>query len=463
LNFWAAALVALTVLRLLLAATIPLSPDETYYWIWSVHLQPGYFDHPPMVGYWIRAGTSLFGNTPLGVRLLGPLAAAAGSILMWDAGEHFLPKRHAGLIAAGLFNATILLGVGSIIMTPDTPLVFFWTAALAGLARLQVTRNAHWWLAIGAAAGAALLSKYTGLLLVAGIFFWLVSRAAGRAQLLSPWPWAGMAVAALVFAPDFYWNFAHGWVSYFKQGGRVEGFDASRSAGFLGELVVGQIGLVTPISFGLAVAGLWRIRGMMDPGPRILLWLALLPAAVFLEHVLTGRVQANWPAVVFPSAFLAVGFVAEPVLARWLPTALGLGFGLTVLVYAQAIGAPFPIPAAHDPAALQLSGWQALADDVASTKPAFVTSDEYAVASELAFHLPARIAVTGFDRRWQYFNLPAADIAVGRMGILVTRRTDTPCPIEMGTVTRRRGGEEITPYRLCRFAATPGMVLLPHP
>jgi 4-amino-4-deoxy-L-arabinose transferase-like glycosyltransferase len=463
LNGWIAALAALTVLRLLLAATIPLSPDETYYWIWSVHLQPGYFDHPPMVAYWIRAGTSLFGNTPLGVRLLGPLAAACGSVFLWDAGEHFLPKRHAGLIAAGLFNATILLGVGSIIMTPDTPLVFFWTAALAGLARLQATRDAYWWVAIGAAAGAALLSKYTGLLLIGGIFFWLVSRAEGRAQLLSPWPWAGVVVAALIFAPDLYWNAAHGWVSYVKQGGRVEGFDAARSAGFLIELVVGQIGLATPIAFGLAVLGFWRIGGTIEPGPRILLWLTLLPALVFLEHVFTGRVQANWPAVMFPSASLAAGFVGQPVLAKWLRPALGLGFGLTVLVYAQAIAAPFPIPAAHDPAALQLSGWQGLADGVAATKPAFVTSDEYAVASELAFDLPATIAVAGYDRRWQYFDLQTADLPSDTEGILVTRRTDAPCPVVVGMVFRRRSGDEITPYRLCRFAATPGMVLIPHP
>jgi 4-amino-4-deoxy-L-arabinose transferase-like glycosyltransferase len=462
-NFWIAALAALTVLRLVLAATIPLTPDEAYYWVWSITPQAGYFDHPPMVAAWIRAGTSLFGNTPLGIRLLGPLAATAGSVLLWDAGEHLLPKRHAGLIAAGLFNATIILGVGSIVMTPDTPLVFFWTAALAALGRLISGRDTRWWLAIGAATGAALLSKYTGLLLAAGISLWLVTQAEGRAQLRGPWPWAAGAIAAVIFAPDVWWNETHGWASFVKQGSRVNGFDITRSSGFLVELLIGQAALVTPIAGGIAAAGLWRLRKIPEPAPRLLLWLTILPTAIFLEHTLTGRVEANWPAVILPAGLLAAAYVSERALARWLRPALGLGFGLTVLVYTQAIAAPFPIPAPQDPAALQLVGWQDWADRIVAYHPAFLTSDEYAVASELAFHTAPAQTVAGFDARWHDFNLPAARIPTGQSGILVTRRTDTPCPDLLGMVYRRRAGAVIAQYKLCRFAAVPGMVLLPHP
>jgi 4-amino-4-deoxy-L-arabinose transferase-like glycosyltransferase len=462
-NFWLLALAGLTALRLVLAATIPLSPDEIYYWLWSVDPQPGYFDHPPMVAYWIRAGTGLFGNTPLGVRFFGPVAAALGSVLLWDAGEHLWPKRHAGLIAASLFNATIILGVGAIVMTPDTPLVFFWTAALAALGRLLASKDARWWLAVGAAAGAGLLSKYTALLLMVSIFFWLVTQAEGRAALRTVWPWAGLALAGAIFAPDFVWNAAHGWVSFFKQGGRVAGFDLGRSADYLGELVAGQIGLATPIVFTLATAGLWRIRRLAEPRARLLLWVTLLPAAVFLEHVLTGRVEANWPAVVFPGAALAASYLPETVMAVWLRPALGTGFGLTLLVYAQAVAAPFPLAAGHDPAALQLAGWQELADQITTLKPDFITSDDYAIASELAFHTPADVTVTGFDRRWTYFDLPRAPVAAGAFGIMVTRRQDAPCPVSLGEVTRRDRGQVVMSYKLCRFAATPNMALLPHP
>jgi 4-amino-4-deoxy-L-arabinose transferase-like glycosyltransferase len=462
-NYWLAALVGLTALRLILADSIPLSPDETYYWVWSVNLQPGYFDHPPMVAYWIRAGTFFAGNTALGVRLVGPVAAALGSILLWDAGENFLPRRHAGLIAAALFNATIILAAGAIVMTPDTPLVFFWTAAIAALGRLYASRDARWWLAVGAATGLALLSKYTAILLVVCIFLWLVTRRDGRAALRTPWPWAGVALAAALFAPDFLWNAAHHWVSFRKQGGRVEGFDLSRSADFLAELVMGQIGLVTPIIFALAAAGLWRIRKLADGGAQLLLWLTLLPAAVFLEHVISGRVESNWPAIMLPSAFLAAAYLPEPAMKRWLTPALALGFALSAVTYAQALAHPIPMPADQDPSALQLAGWQDFAAQIAARAPAYVTSDEYTVLSELVFYTPATLPIVGFDKRWWVFSLPRSGIAPGATGIFITRRKDAPCPVPLGTAARTRSGQVIATFRLCQFTAFPKMYLLPHP
>ena len=44
-----------TAIRLILGALVPLFPDETYYWDWSRTLTAGYFDHPPMIAYFVRA------------------------------------------------------------------------------------------------------------------------------------------------------------------------------------------------------------------------------------------------------------------------------------------------------------------------------------------------------------------------------------------------------------------------
>ena len=37
-------------------------PEETYYWNYSRHLDIGYLDHPPMVGWLIWLGTAVFGD-----------------------------------------------------------------------------------------------------------------------------------------------------------------------------------------------------------------------------------------------------------------------------------------------------------------------------------------------------------------------------------------------------------------
>src|SRR5579863_5002850 len=108
---WAVAgLGGLTVIRLIVAAVTPLVPDEAYYWVWSHALAAGYLDHPPMVALWIRAGTLLAGANAIGVRLLGPFAAALGSVLVYDTAEQLFPGRSAGLTAAALLNGTLLLG-----------------------------------------------------------------------------------------------------------------------------------------------------------------------------------------------------------------------------------------------------------------------------------------------------------------------------------------------------------------
>ncbi|RYY12865.1 MAG: glycosyltransferase family 39 protein, partial [Alphaproteobacteria bacterium] len=151
------ALLLLTAVRLAVAASAPLAPDETYYWIWSRALAPGYLDHPPMVALWIWLGTALAGETALGVRLLGPLAAAVGSLMLVDAANRLYPARRPGVAAAILLNATLMLGAGAVTMTPDTPLLFFAVMTLWALARVE--HDPRWWLVAGFAIGAGLDSK----------------------------------------------------------------------------------------------------------------------------------------------------------------------------------------------------------------------------------------------------------------------------------------------------------------
>ncbi len=460
-GIWLLALLALTLLRLTLAATLPLAPDEAYYWLWSRHLQAGYYDHPPMVALFIRAGTALAGPTAFGIRLFAPLSAAAGSLLLWRAAEDLSPNRDAGLIAAGLFNATLIAGAGAVIMTPDTPLLLFWSAALAAAGRLLAKRDRRWWLGLGAAAGFSLLCKYTGALLVAGLGLWLLTSIEGRRQLKTPWPWAGIGLALVIFAPNLAWNYAHQWVSYLKQGGRVTQFDPARAVQFLGELILGQIGLVTPIIFGLFSYGIWRLCRGHNAVAQLLLWLTLLPIAVFLEHAVSGRVQANWPAIIYPGACIAAACLPVTTLGRWLKPALALGFVMTLLVYAQSAAAVFPLPAARDPTALQLAGWSQFSAELASHHAPFITSDDYATTAELAFRAAPGTTIAGFGPRWQYLNAPPSRALSGLTGILVTRRNDAACAVLLGNLTRESRRGAVMTYRLCSFTATASGRLLP--
>lgn len=492
-------LTALTVLRLIVAGMAPVAPDEAYYWIFSHALAPGYLDHPPMVALWIRAGTAIAGQGALGVRLLGPLAGALGSLLLYDAAERlwgrvstgrlrgakhtppppkldplrgsspqgkaeYCPFPRAGVTAAALLNATLLAGVGAVIMTPDTPLLFFWTCCLWALVRLLHSGRAAWWLAIGLFAGLALASKYTALLLWIGIGLWLVWVPSQRHWWRSPMLWAGSLLGSLVFLPVVVWNAEHGWASFLRQGGRVGAWQPARAGQFLGELVGGQVGLATPLVFTLFAVGVgfaarraWRDR---DAAWTLMAAMTLPGAVLFTQHALGDRVQGNWPGILYPAAAIAAAGLEH---RRWLRLrwpAVALGLAMTLLVYVQATSFVLALPARTDLIARQLAGWDGLARSVDAARRAqaasFVAVDDYDVAAELARALPAGTTVLGVEPRWRLFRLPAA--AVGDTAGILVRRAGSGDPSgwrdarPIGEALRSSGGVTVQRLALWRVA-----------
>lgn len=481
---WLLALAALTALRLVVAGVTPLAPDEAYYWVWSRSLQAGYLDHPPMVALFIAAGTALVGDTPLGVRLLGPLSLALGSILLARAADDLFPGRNAGPWAAALFNATLLAGVGGVTMTPDTPLLFFWVAALWAVARVHATGDGRWWLAAGLLAGLALASKYSAVLLGAGLLLWLAIDPAARRWFRRRELWAGGALAALVFAPVVAWNAAQGWASFAKQGGRAGSGSGTDALRYLGELIGGQAGLATPLVFVICAAGAiaaarlwWRRRD----GASLLLAALVLPGAgLFLWQATGSRVQGNWPAILYPAAAIAGAALLQG--AAWLRLrrpAVILGLAMTGAVYIQAVAAPLALPRRQDPTLARLGGWEAFAkavDEAARREgAAFVAAEEYGLAAVLAFRLPAGRMVVAMDQRWRFFALPPPP-GPGATGLMVRseRRGEGPplwpgaqaVPGPGGRLVRSRGGIEAEAYRLHRVTTGDGQppaALLPRP
>src|ERR1700694_3535778 len=80
----AALIAALTVLRLVYASVIDLRTDEAYYWTWSKENVLSFLDHPPMIAWFIRFGTAIFGDTNFGVRFAGLVAMLVTQLLLAD-------------------------------------------------------------------------------------------------------------------------------------------------------------------------------------------------------------------------------------------------------------------------------------------------------------------------------------------------------------------------------------------
>src|ERR1700690_473180 len=417
--------VALAALRLAAAAWTPLTFDEAYYWMWSKHLAGGYYDHPPGVALVIRLGTMIAGDTALGVRLVSILLALPMSYAVYRAAVILFGGQRVAATATILLNVTLMAAVGPLIVTPDAPLLVASSLVLFFLAKVLESGRGAWWLAVGAAVGAALLSKYTALFFGPAILIWLAGVPKLRRWLLSPWPYLGGLVALLIFSPVILWNADHHWVSFIKQIGRsrVEEFNPS----FIGELIPTQIALATPLVFVLGAMGLYalvrRDGGALAPRALInaIFWTIV---AYFVWHSLHARVEANWFAPVYPAFAIAAAVAAH--LTRWegrgqriadfcLRWASPVGILMFALLIVQAntgVLSGFRRDATVRSVGV---GWPELAAAIEAvrvrTGAACVLAPDYGTTSWLAFYLPKGTCVVQPTQRIRWINLPEPDPA----------------------------------------------------
>lgn len=430
------ALLALTVARLLAAAAVPLTEDEAYYRLWAGTLQAGYYDHPPMIAWMIRAGMAICGDDPLGVRLLPTLACGLTGFLVFDLARELGAGREAAARASLWFNATLLVAAGGSLATPDAADTPFWVLTLCGLARTRRPGGEAWWLAAGAAAGLACLSKYSALFVAPGVLVWLALRPGGLAVLRKPWPWAAAVVAAAIFGVNVLWNAQHHWATFDKQFGRVapHGF----KPGYLAELIVGQALLLNPLVTAFlarAARRPWRAPAVASPLDPSLLWGSSLPFCAYLvAHSLHDRVQAHWPVPIYPALAILAAAAAQDVRPQSLLAGLrawtapvGLGLGGLALIH-LALPAT-DLKGVKDPAQA-VRGWPAFARAVdarrAAAGAAWIGSLSYGVTAQLDAN-GADAPVVEIDERDRY---PASDSSwradLTRPGLIVDldRRTN---------------------------------------
>jgi Dolichyl-phosphate-mannose-protein mannosyltransferase len=476
-------ILGLVALRLIAAAVTPITFDEAYYWMWSKHLAGGYYDHPPMVAVVIRLGTLIAGDTEFGVRLFSILLALPMSWAIYQAAAILFGSRRVAASSTILLNITLMAAVGTMIVTPDAPLLVASSLLLFALAKVLQTERGVWWLAVGAAAGCALLSKYTALFFGPAILIWLVAVPKLRHWLVSPWLYLGGLVATLLFSPVLLWNAEHEWVSFIKQMGRAR-IEDFRPA-YIAELIPTQIAFATPLVWILGAMGLYALtRRRVGAWPsRVLVntmfWVIV---AYFVWHSLHARVEANWFAPVYPAFAVAAAVAAD--LVEWQPRWQRLvDFcrrwavpGGIVLFVALVVQADTGLLSGYRRDATVRSvgvGWRETAAEIervrARAGATCVLAPDYGTTAWLAFYLPKGTCVMQHGQRIRWINMPepnAAQLAGRLLYVFEDWLGDAPylkdrfTRIERaGEVTRKRGPLLIETYALDVLEGPKGEVL----
>lgn len=321
-------LVLLYAFRGFLSWKLPITGDEAYFYWWGVRPDWGFYDHPPMVGWWIALLLKI-SHAEWAIRLpalLLPIPVAACAwVLARSAGEE-----RAGY--AALFTLLMPASVVNVLITTDIPLIFWSvlsvTAYVTGLRRQCLASHA----AAGLFLALAFLSKYFAVLL--GVAYVIHTVAVRRDEKR----WSGLFLLVLFALPgpvlNIWYNQGHGWANVmFNAFNRHEGNNSGISWQHPVTYAVTLLYVLTPF----LIAFLWRDTravleaGRRDAGVRALYWLALIPFVLFGLMSVGKTIGLHWLLSFAPLLAVAAACGLPdgrlPRLSRWLA-----GFALVHMV-----------------------------------------------------------------------------------------------------------------------------------
>lgn len=276
-------------IKIYLSTFVPLLPDEAYYWVWSLHPQLSYFDHPPVVAwlfrfshylpdYFVRLPFILVGHITLAIwiLILKKLYFSEGSLGKWFAIAAISP----------------FIGFGSLMGTPDVPLIFFWSLSLYLLIISLRDPSLTKYILFGCSLGFGFLSKYHMVLFVPSMFLYLWQQKEWKSI---QWRWVPLTIVTGLFTclPVLIWNFKNDFASIKFQldhGFGGESYDPFWTYSF----ILGQIFLVFPPIFLKSVRSKWN---------HPLFFFAWVPMVFFLLTSSRNLVEANWPIMSYPAIF----------------------------------------------------------------------------------------------------------------------------------------------------------------
>ena len=445
----------MTLLRVIYASVIDLRTDEAYYWTWSKENVLSFLDHPPMIAWFIRFGTAIFGDTTLGVRLGGIVAMLATQLLLADIVRRITRDWRAVVLAVLLPEAAVYYGLLIAKVAPDTALIVFAMAMMWALVRVAETDDGRWWLLAGVFGGLALLSKLTALMLLPAVAAFVVVPDWRRRWLLSPYPWLAALIALALFAPVLLWNQMNDWVSFKFQFVRATVAPPLSLARF-GEFLGLQFSLVGPVLLPVTLSGvgfmLWRGYRLRD-GVAILLSTAVaLPFAYFLWRSLRLRIGDTWPMFMWP-----IGFAATAINVWWLRThnsrlakstvawaraAVVSGIAIVVATFLYYVASDRPWLGRLDPGGAE-AGYEQVAARAAADMKAigatWIATTDYRTYAMLRWELKDRVPVIEINERARFlgFKDPGMDRIRGRTGLYVVRASDADSPLWALTSARR--------------------------
>ncbi|HYK77767.1 MAG TPA: glycosyltransferase family 39 protein [Daejeonella sp.] len=284
-------LISWTILNGIQAGFMELHPDEAYYWLYSRFLDWGYFDHPPMVAFFIKAGDMLF-SSKFGLRLVSIITHSVSIFLLWEILKKYSQNVKLFIL---LFSSILIFHVYGFIATPDSPLLFFSVLFFYVYQRYAEQDKVKWAFLLALIIAGMLYSKYHGVLI---LFFTILSN---FKLLKRPSFWLIVVLSCLLFVPHIYWQIENGFPSVY-----YHLFDRSAKPyewNFTADYLLAQLLIAGPLLGWYLYASAIRLK-LSDPFIRAIRFNFYGIFFFFLLSTFKGSVEAHWTLLAFPPLFI---------------------------------------------------------------------------------------------------------------------------------------------------------------
>ena len=393
-------LIALTAITILRSFTLVITPlelgvDEAQYWLWSQSPDTGYFTKPPLIAWIIGVSHWIFGHYTWAVRLPACWINFFTALLLWRSAT-WLYGEQAGRIAAIIWITLPAIGLGSFLISTDTPLLALWSLGLlsiCGIATQKISQTSGVMLA-GFAFGLAMLAKYAAIYALFSAVLIIFSSYLTYQKLFHWRHFLLMCVGfVLASSPNIFWNFTNEFwaIRHLGENANLSRFDNdfADSLRFFGS----QFFVAGPLIFTLMIFSAfakWR-----EPQT---IWLICMSAPILflmIVQAFNSEANANWAMTAFPALTLLV--------AGWLGNfkrkyiwlvAICVNVILSIFISAVTIsGSMGSITPESDPLR-RLRGWQQLSADILPHLKAHnataIIADRRATAALLSWHFHSK-------------------------------------------------------------------------
>ena len=377
-------LTLLFLFQLFISMGFDLAHDEAYYWLFSRHLDWGYFDHPPFMAVVIKL-FSFLPHAEWSVRIGFILLQFMSLILL-------LGLTNSGVVTTLLFFSFPLASFTGLLALPDIPLLFMTACYCVGLKAYLEKDSKINSVILGLIIALLFYAKYHGVLLV---FFTMLA----IPKLLTRKSFYLVAIVALLaFMPHMWWQYEHGFstLRYHFIERPSSKFSFGRTMEYIGLQIILAGVLVGPVVWWSLVKNKTK-----SDFARAMKFVSLGTVVFFFLSSLSKKVEANW------TIFLAIPMIylvadLEIWKKAWVKKLLYVSFGMVVFARVILVMSPETISVKR---LKEFHGWKTWTQEVkAICGETPILANSYQIAAKLSYYLNQEIGALNYHSRKNQFD-----------------------------------------------------------